>query len=248
MGKDLRKRLLEKQKKLQEQGSGDYKTMIIKDGTNRIRVANVGTDNAWDLEAVFFWLGDKVKGYLSPATFGEKCAVMKHYEKLKNSSDDDDQEMAKEMKPKQRWVVPAYRYKDEKGKEIDSEMGCKPLILVKDVYQPMLDVFLDEEGGDFTDPVNGFDFKIKKTGKGRTGTEYTAMKCNATKLPKEFRKEVDLEKMVRGIIPTYEESKAILKQFLNGSEADDDDDDAPKSKKSKSKGKDKKKKKKGKDL
>lgn len=241
MGKDLRKRLLEKQKKLQE-GSGDYKTILIKSGTNRVRVLNPGAENDWAIEVIFFWLGDKLKGYFSPATFGEKCAVMKYYEKLKSSKDDDDQELAKAMKPKQRFIVPAIRYRDEKGKEIDVEIGIKPMPLIKDTYQQMLDLYLDDEGGDFTDPINGFDFKIKKTGQGRVGTEYNAFKCNATKLPKEFRKEVDLEAMVRGILPTYEESKKILKQFLSGGgpEIQDEVDERPSKKNKKFKKKSKK--------
>lgn len=244
--KDLATRLREKQKKLAESSGEGWQYILFKDGTKRIRIVPPGEDNDWGTEVVFFWLGDKLRTYISPATFGEKCAIMDFHKKMKASSDESDNEMANKVFPKQRFIVIAVPYKDDKGKEVDTDNACKPAILIKDVYQQLLDMYLDEEGGDFTDPINGFDVKIKRSGQGQKNTKYNAIQCKPSKLAKEYRQIINPEDVVRKLVPTYEQSKEILKQFLAGGSLEEGDE-KPK-KKSSGEGSVKKKKKKKKDL
>jgi hypothetical protein len=156
---------------------------------------------------------------------------MELYNKLSNSKSTDDQDAAKDMRPKKRYLVPHIVYKDEKGKEVDKEVGAKLALLTEQQYNSVLDLYLDPEQGDFTDPKNGYDIKYKRVGKGQFDTEYSVVPCRPSPLPKEFRKTYDLEKMVRDIIPTYEKSKEIKKLYLSGSETEEEE--RPKKKKKK---------------
>ena len=85
-----------------------------------------------------------------------------------------------------------------------------------------------------TDPKNGYDIKVTRTGEGQFDTSYSVQNCKPTALDKPYRGEVPLEKMVRAQLKSYEELEEILKKFLNDS-GDDDDDDEPKPKKKSSK-------------
>jgi hypothetical protein len=237
----LRERLAAKREGLKRQGPGKFLT--IKEGTTRIRVLPVGEEKDWAMEVVYFYLGVSGNmGVISPKTFDEKCAIMKANTQLTASKKTEDRELAKKFKPQRKWLVAVIKYKDEKGKEIDTELGVKLLLISGGIYQDMLDLYLDDDSGDFTDPKTGYDLKIKRTGKGKNDTEYTVLRANPSKLDSAFRKEVNIEKMVKEITPTYEETKEIINQYFQLPPAEDDEDDN-KGKKDK-----KKKKKRNKDL
>ena len=117
------------------------------------------------------------------------------------------------------------------------------MMVPRSVYQDIIDLYLDEEDwGDMTDPVEGYDIKITRTGTGKNDTSYSVSPCQKTKLDKKYRGEVDLEKAIRANILSYDELEEKLASFLN--EGDDDEDERPRKKSSsKSKLADKKKKK-----
>ena len=231
----LRERLQKRREDLKRSGPGKFFT--CKEGITRVRILPVGEENEWGLEVTYFYLGLKDNmALISPATFNEKCAVMDAYTKLSNSKDPADREFAKKFKPSRRFMAPVIKYKDDNGKEIDTESGVKLLLMTGGVYQEAIDLYLDDDNGDFTDPIKGYDLKIKRTGKGKTDTEYKVLTGKVSKLAKEYRAEVDLEKMVREIIPTYKETKVILEEFLNlPPKEDDEEEEAPKKKTSKKK-------------
>ena len=107
-------------------------------------------------------------------------------------------------------------------------MSPKFVLLAAGTYQDILEKYLDEdEWGDMTDPEDGYDIKIKRTGSGKTDTEYTVTPCKNTRAPKGFRKSYNLDEEVRKILPTYEQTKAFLDQFLGL----DPEDEEPKKKK-----------------
>ena len=113
--------------------------------------------------------------------------------------------------------------------------------------QDIVELYLDEdEAGDMTDPKNGYDIKIERTGTGQYDTSYSVRNCKPTKMDKKLLKVVDLQEIVKSQIKSYDELEEELDNFLNNASADDDDDDEPKKKKSKDK-KDKKSKDKKKD-
>lgn len=234
---------LKKKKQELKNRSGGFAWFVVKEGTTRMRALPVGEETDWACEVVFFYLGRDIGGIISPATFGEKCPVMAKYTKFSKSSDADDRELAKRFKPSTKWIVPHIRYKDEKGKEIDEENGAKPALLGRGQYQDLLDLYLDDENGDFTDPIKGYDIKYKREGKSLTDTEYSLLPCKPTPLAKKYRKIYDPIEMAKKLILPYDELKAKLEQFLGG--VNDMEEDEKPSKKS---SKDKKKKKKNREI
>lgn len=233
----LKERLQKRRDDLKRSGPGKFLT--CKEGITRVRILPVGEETEWAIEVVYFYLGVKDNmAVISPATFGEKCAIMKAYEKLTNSKKEEDRKFAKTFKPGRRFMAPVIKYKDDYGKEVDTEIGVKLLLLTGGMYQEAIDLYLDDDNGDFTDPINGYDLKVKRTGKGKMDTEYKLLTGKPSKLAKEYRGKVDVEKMVRDIIPTYEQTKSIMEEFLNLPERDEEAEEDTKKKPNKKKKKD----------
>lgn len=246
-----RERMLERKKKLSEKNSGGG-IIFPKEGTIRVRVMSQGPDKEIGLEMIQFY-HPKKGGIISPATFGELCPFMEKYQELKSSKDEDDQKLAKELSPRRRYIIGVTCFQDEKGKEVDTERVCKPMLIPSSVYQDIIDLYLDEDDwGDMTDPEDGYDIKITRSGKGKNDTTYSVTACPRGKsnLSEKYIKEMDLEEVIRAQIKPYDELEEILEEFLNGSleedEEDEDEEETPKKKSKKDKDKkDKKKKKRG---
>lgn len=242
-GMTTKEKMLARKKALESRANGSG-FVFPKDGVLRIRIKSPGEGEEIGMEIVQFYLGDKFKSVLSPETFGENCPLMEKYLELKDSSDPDDKELAKKLIPKRRYVVGGLVYADEKGKKVDYEGKDKGILIPRQVYQEIVNMYCDEdEAGDMTDPKNGYDIKITRTGKGQFDTNYSVQNCKSTEIPRELRGDVDLEGIVRSQMKDYDELEDILKQYLNEApdDEDEDDDDEPKPKK-KSKDKDKGKK------
>ena len=242
-GSSTREKMLARKKKLEEKGSGNG-LIFPKEGTLRMRIKSPGDDQELGMEVVQFYIPG-VGGVISPATFDEPCPFMEKYEELKQSKDEDDKELAKRLIPRRRYVIGGIIYKDDKGNGVDYDGQNRGVLIAGAVYQDIIDLYLDEdEAGDMTDPVTGYDIKITRSGSGKFDTTYSVRQCKPSKLDKKYRSELDLEKIVRDQIKPYDELEEELNKFLNES-PDDDEDDAPKkNKKSSSKDKDKTKKKK----
>lgn len=241
-GSSTREKMLARKKKLEEKGSGNG-LIFPKEGTLRMRIKSPGDDQELGMEVVQFYIPG-VGGVISPATFDEPCPFMEKYEELKQSKDEDDKELAKRLIPRRRYVIGGIIYKDDKGNGVDYEGQNRGVLIAGAVYQDIIDLYLDEdEAGDMTDPVTGYDIKITRSGSGKFDTTYSVRQCKSSKLDKKYRSELDLEKIVRDQIKPYDELEEELNKFLNES-PDDDEDDAPKKKKKSSKDRDKTKKKK----
>ena len=239
-GMTTREKLLARKKKLAEKGSTNS-FVFPKDGTTRIRIVSAGVNEEFGMEIVRFYLGDK--SIYSPATFGDPCPFMEKYEELKNSKDEDDKKLATKMVPSRRFVLAALVYKDDKGKELDYDSKPRLVLVPSSVYQDIIELYLDEdEAGDMTDPKNGYDIKIERSGKGKFDTSYSVRNCKPTKIDKNLIKPVDLEEMVRSQIKSYDELEEELNKFLNEAPIDEDEEEYTPKKEKKPK-KDKKKKK-----
>ncbi len=212
------KRLLENRKgKLEKAGGGSYPYFLIKPGVTRMRLMPAPPEKEFAIEATFFYISKEIGGVVSPATFGEPCAIMELYNKLKNSPRDSDRLLAKEkLAPKKRYFAMHYKYNDEKGKTIDTENGVKLCILTGGQYQDLIDMYLDEESGDMTDKRHGYDIKYKRTGEGKMNTEYTTSRCNPTPTNSKYAGKIyDPEIALRKIIPTYERTKEIAREVFS---------------------------------
>lgn len=236
MGQSLKEKLKDKKDELKSRSTGGD-IVFVKDGdTRRIRILNMGEENEFIKEVEQFYLGNDIKGVISPSTFGEPCAISEGYEELKNSSDDTDVELAGKFSPRKKYLAYCVFYKDKQGKELDEENSPKFILLSSGLYQSIIDYYLDEdEWGDMTDPQDGYDLKVSRSGKGKMDTEYSVTACKNTPAPKEYRKKVyDLDDEVRKIIPSYEESEKLLNRYL-GLKTSGDEDEKPKKKKLKKK-------------
>ena len=215
----LRKKL-EKRKAALKSGGGGLKGLIIfPEGKRRVRFLPVGNDEDFAMEVKQYYLGQEIKGVLSPDTVGLPCAITEVYEALRTSKDEDDKELAATFKPSKKNLSPAIAYKDEKGKEID-ERGAQLAVLTTGMYSTLIDWMTDDDYGDFTDPKEGYDVKVKREGKTKTDTEYNMLKMNSSKLPKEYKGPYNIEEMVKAIMPTYEETQEKIAQFLGVSISD----------------------------
>lgn len=239
-GTSTREKMLARKKQLESKGSGSG-FIYPKEGTLRMRIKSPGDDQELGMELVTFYLNNEMGSIVSPATFDEPCPFMEKYKELKESSDDADKELAKEkFIPRRKYVIGGVIYSDEKGKTLDYDGKDKVVQIPRSVYQDIIDLYLDEdEAGDMTDPVNGYDIKIIRTGSGKMDTTYSARACKPTELDKKARGTVDLEGMVRAQIKSYDELEEILNKYLNESVDSEEEEEAPKKK-----DKDKKKKKK----
>lgn len=233
-GKSAREKMLDRKKKLESKGSGGG-LIYPKEGTLRVRLKSPGEDAEIGIEIIQFYLGPEQGGVISPATFDEPCPFMEKYKELKESRDDDDKELAKKLIPKRRYIVGGIGYKDERGKEVDPDMINKGIMVAGGVYQDIIDLYLDEDDwGDMTDPgPDGYDIKITRSGKGKNDTKYTVSPCQKKALDKSLRGDIDLEKIVRNQISSYDDLEEKLNKFLNISSNSDEDEeeDRPRKKK-----------------
>lgn len=223
-GKTTREKMLERKKQLESRGKGGG-LIYPKEGTLRCRIKSPGEDQELGMEVLQFYLGEGIGSIISPATFDEPCPFMEKYHELKESSDDDDKELAKKLVPRKRYIIGIIGYKDDKGKEVDPDMINKGCLIPSSVYQDIIDLYLDEdEWGDMTDDIEGYDIKITRSGKGKLDTKYSASPCQKKPLDKKYRGTIDLEGIVRSQILSYEDLEDKLKKFLNESPEEDDED------------------------
>lgn len=226
-----RERMLKRKEQMDKKGGGGLN--FIKEGTLRIRLKSQGDDAEVGLEVIQFYLGPELGGVISPATFEEPCPLMEKYKSLKESGKEADKDLASLLVPKRRYIIGGVPYADDKGREVDTDRLDKAFMVGRTVYQDIIDLYLDEdEWGDMTDPVEGYDVKIIRSGKGKNDTSYSVTPCAKKALDKQYRGTIDLESVIREQIKSYEDIEEILDKFLNSSH-EDEEEDTPKTDKKK---------------
>lgn len=100
------------------------------------------------------------------------CRACNQADKLRNSGNPVDADMAKEFWPRRRTFVNVIdRSAPERGPRIAA--------LPKTVYEALINMRQDRAaGGNYSDPYEGFDVVISRKGTGKFDTEYT---CNAAR-------------------------------------------------------------------
>lgn len=209
-----KKKLQQRRKNLAERSEGNSMLYFKADETVRIRPLPVKEDEEFGMEIVYFYPNSDIKGLISPMTFGEPCAIYDKYQELKESKDEGDKKLAEALKPKRKFVVPCIKYKDTAGKQVDEKAGVKLAQLTPGQYQDMIDLFLDDDNGDFTDPRHGYDLKITRTGSGQFDTEYNMLPGKKSALNPKFNKVYDIKELLRKEVLSYEETVEKLNEFL----------------------------------
>jgi hypothetical protein len=139
--------------------------------------------------------------------------------------------LAEKFKPKKKYVIPVLQFKDLKGKEIIPKSAGKLVLVTGGIYQTLVDYSLDPEQGDFTDPKKGYDLKLTRTGSGMTNTEYSVIPCRPTPLDKKYNKIYDVAEILRKSMPSYDETKSLLKRFMGKDSSSSKSSDQKKKKK-----------------
>ena len=227
-----REKMMQRKKQLESRGSGSN-IIFPKEGTMRVRLISQGPDKELGLEIIQFYLGSKMGGIISPASFDEPCPFMEKYQELKNSKDESDNSLAGLLVPRRRYLIGGTCYKDEKGKEVDPERIRKPILIPSSVYQGIIDLYLDEDDwGDMTDKDEGYDIKISRTSSGKNNTVYSVNPCPGRKpLNPKYVEDIDLEEVIRKGLKSYEELEQLLYEYLEGGDMPEEEDELPKRRK-----------------
>ena len=100
------------------------------------------------------------------------CIVCAKQKQLEASGNEIDEKKARKLRPKRRCLVPAVDRADESA-------GPRVFGFGTMIEDQLIELRKDEDiGGNFVDPVNGFDLAIIRTGTGENDTEYKVMPAN----------------------------------------------------------------------
>lgn len=155
-------------------------------------------------------------GLLAPYQFGNPDPIQELITKLRDEGTKESYELAKKLYPKARYYAPVVvRGEEDKGVRIWS--------FGKTVYQSLLNIMLDEDYGDITDPTDGRDIKVvctKAPGRQWATTEVRprgkqSTLCEDSKRAKEWIDNIpSLEDMYEE--KSYDVLTKIVNDWLNG--------------------------------
>jgi len=160
-------------------------------------------------------------GLLTPHQFGNPDPVQELINKLRDDGSKESYELAKKLYPKMRSYAPVV----VRGEE---DKGVRLWAFGKTVYQSLLNIMLDDDYGDITDPTDGRDVKVictKQPGRMWAMTEVRPRGKQST-----LASSTDQAQQWVGAIPnlddlftlkTYDELEKIVNDWLNG-DADDE--------------------------
>lgn len=173
-------------------------------------------------EKYFYYIGDG-PGMLALSHFNEPDPIAELMNKLYSSGKKEDKELAKQLWPKMRCYAPiVIRGQESEGVFIWS--------FSKFVYTRLLEMIVDPEIGDITDPKDGFDLKVKLIAKGGSKFFDTVVDASRSKSPladsKDKIKEIldavpDIDAAFKK--PTYDDLKAKLNRWLDAGSEDSQD-------------------------
>jgi hypothetical protein len=160
-------------------------------------------------------------GLLAPYQFGKNDPIQELITKLRDDGSKESYELAKKLYPKMRCYAPVI----VRGEE---EKGVRIWAFGKTVYQSLLNIMLDEDYGDITDPSHGRDVKVictKAPGRMWASTEVRP-RGKSSKLSESSAEAKDWIKNIPNLdevftLKTYEELEQIVTSWLNGSDESD---------------------------
>ena len=173
----------------------------------------------------YYNIGDN-PGLLAPHQFGQPDPIQELINELRNDSSKESYELAKKLYPKMR----VYAAVVVRGEE---ERGVRLWSFGKTVYQSLLNIMLDEDYGDITDPESGRDVKVictKAPGRMWATTEVRP-RGKSTALLEDTKKAAEMVNNIPNLddmysCKTYEELETIVNAWINGEDNTDEDDDS----------------------
>ncbi len=173
-------------------------------------------------ERWFYYNIGKNPGLLAPTQYQKADPVQELIDKLHASGKKEDKEIAKKLYPKMRAFAPIIVRGPTEDQVLVWSFG-------KEIYQRLLEFFLDAEIGDITEVNDGFDLKVKITkapGKFWPDTTVDAAR-KATKLFPDTKKIEDTLAAIPNLdeyhkLKTYDELKAIIEAWSRGDDQPND--------------------------
>ena len=162
-------------------------------------------------------------GLLAPYQFGKPDPIQELINKLRDDGAKESYELAKKLYPKMRCYAPVV----VRGEE---DKGVRLWAFGKTVYQSLLNIMLDEDYGDITDPVDGRDVKVictKAPGRQWAMTEVrprgksSSLSSDSGQVKTWCDAIPDLDDLYT--LKTYEDLEKIVNDWINGDSTDDND-------------------------
>ena len=173
-------------------------------------------------ERWFYYNVGENRGILAPKQFGKPDPIQELINKLRDDGSPESLELCKRLYPKMRGYAPVIvRGEESKGVQLWS--------FGKMVYQDILNIMLDPDYGDITDPVEGRDIKVtlsKQPGQNWAKTsvmprgKVTELSDDTAKIKTYLENIPNLDEIYS--LEPYEEIEKKVNDWLNGS-ADSDE-------------------------
>lgn len=202
---------------------GDIKWWKPQSGDNNIRILPPwgNSDNFYREVYYHYRVGPNNKAFVCLRhEKGEACYLCELHERYRNSTNENLQSIAKDLKPTFRVMYNIVdRDHEEDGPQVYAS-GIK-------VFKEILGIFADPDYGDVSDVAEGIDIKLTRTGEGMD-TRYSLLPRRKSSTLHDSQDVVEqwLEDMadldILAATKTYEEMKAAYE----GSESGSSDDDA----------------------
>jgi len=190
-------------------------------GKNQVRIVPYQYDKDNPFQELFFHYGLGKRNYLSPTTFGDADPVVEFADKLKQTGNRDDWQLAKGLTPKMRTYVPVL----VRGQESE---GVKLWGFGKTVYQELLTFIADPDYGDITDLKAGRDITVTFTpaeGGERFPKTAIMVKPNQTAATEDkavaeaiMNGQEDIFNIFKKV--SYDDLKSALEEWLNPENSD----------------------------
>ena len=190
-----------------------------------IRVLSFPDNDGQPFKELWFYynIGNN-PGLLSPYQFGKPDPIQELINKLRDDGSKESYELAKKLYPKMRSYAPVV----VRGEE---DKGVRLWAFGKTVYQSLLNIMLDEDYGDITDPTDGRDVKVvctKAPGRMWASTEVrprgkqSPLSTNTDQAKSWIDSIPSLDEMYT--CKTYEELEKLVNDWLNGEDSSEDED------------------------
>lgn len=125
-------------------------------GKHQLRIVPSAFTPDYPFAELFFHYDVGKYPMIALSNFGKQDPVEEFIKELRSTPDSDNWSLAAKLQPRQRTFAPVI----VRGEE---EMGVRLWGFGKTVYKSLLSLAEDEDIGDYTDPVTGFDMIVEQT-------------------------------------------------------------------------------------
>jgi len=188
-------------------------------GTHTVRLLPFTDNDGQPFKERYYHYGLGTRGFISLRYLGQQDPIQELQGKLYDEGTPGAREMAKKLYPKMRAYCPVV-VRDNEG------AGVQLWSFSKMIYQQLLNIMLDPDYGDITDPLEGRDIKvtvIKKDGFKYPMVDSVMPRGKASNLnddskaAKEWLGAVpNLDDILKNDLKTYEEVEKIINDWVNG--------------------------------